>query len=547
MKTLPLILLLMAWALPAQAQWPTSIRENLPVAVSAYAEDYPVTVLLNDGSLLVAYFSNSETPSRYFYQIVETNGQLRFNPPEYLTPALNDPDIYGLEIIPDSTGGAITAWFESNSGPHPGYYAQKLDVAGNRVWGDAGLFVGTFLPNCNYLGLCPDGQGGFFMAAHGDPDGMAPMVDQVHAYRVSATGQLLWGGLTGIPVCPFPATQKKAKVCPDGQGGIFVVWQDNRNGPYGKLFGQRLDSAGIPQWDPLGVELYSYSPWLYETVPDGAGGFLVHCGSGTFNRVIRYAPTGDSLWVRDYVSWYPTARMISGEPGYAYLCFGYQGGMYAQRLDMEGNCHWPTWGSGQPGALVMPFGQLAGCAMAYRWPFLYMFVSVQKAGPATLPVYSYGQKLDSLGRRQWGNQGTLMYVSRAGENPQDLSSVGDGGGGMVTTFMLVQNVNPNVWAKRVAWNGQLGGAMPEDSPRTVPTVTARLQGEVASYRLAVPSQVRVSLFDLLGRKVAVLEDGWKEAGEYTVTLPRLSLSSGVYLVRMQAGEFTQVQKLVLLK
>jgi hypothetical protein len=67
------------------------------------------------------------------------------------------------------------------------------------------------------------------------------------------------------------------------------------------------------------------------------------------------------------------------------------------------------------------------------------------------------------------------------------------------------------------------------------------------YRLAIASNVRLSVTDLLGREVAVLVNEEKPAGVYTATWGAANMPSGVYLCRIVAGDFTQVRKLLLLK
>jgi len=70
---------------------------------------------------------------------------------------------------------------------------------------------------------------------------------------------------------------------------------------------------------------------------------------------------------------------------------------------------------------------------------------------------------------------------------------------------------------------------------------------VVRYRLPVASNVRLVIYDLLGREVAVLVDGKKEAGTYEVKFDGTRLSSGVYFFRLQAGDFVQTRRLMLLK
>jgi photosystem II stability/assembly factor-like uncharacterized protein len=67
------------------------------------------------------------------------------------------------------------------------------------------------------------------------------------------------------------------------------------------------------------------------------------------------------------------------------------------------------------------------------------------------------------------------------------------------------------------------------------------------YSLAEAGRVTLSIYDLLGREVINLIDEEKPAGEYETTWNASSYPSGVYFMRMQAGEFSETRKVVLMK
>jgi len=69
----------------------------------------------------------------------------------------------------------------------------------------------------------------------------------------------------------------------------------------------------------------------------------------------------------------------------------------------------------------------------------------------------------------------------------------------------------------------------------------------ARFELRAASHVVLRVYDTAGREVATLVEGWREAGTHEVTFDGSGLASGVYLVRLQAGGASQVQKVVLLK
>ncbi len=70
-----------------------------------------------------------------------------------------------------------------------------------------------------------------------------------------------------------------------------------------------------------------------------------------------------------------------------------------------------------------------------------------------------------------------------------------------------------------------------------------------SLTFSLPEAGKVSLvvYDLQGREVARLVEGWVEAGVHQSVFDASNLSSGVYFARMHAADFTQIQKLLLLK
>jgi photosystem II stability/assembly factor-like uncharacterized protein len=105
-------------------------------------------------------------------------------------------------------------------------------------------------------------------------------------------------------------------------------------------------------------------------------------------------------------------------------------------------------------------------------------------------------------------------------------------------------------------NGGWGAlvAVPEESPE-VPRGTMLLQNypnpfnprTMLSYHLAVGGEVRLALFDILGREVAILDAGRREAGTHEVALEGSGLSSGVYLYRLQVGGTVLTRRCLLLR
>ncbi len=67
------------------------------------------------------------------------------------------------------------------------------------------------------------------------------------------------------------------------------------------------------------------------------------------------------------------------------------------------------------------------------------------------------------------------------------------------------------------------------------------------YQLPVASHVKLEIFDVLGKKVATLVNEAQSAGTRRVVFNASGFSSGVYFYRLQAGNFSSTQKMMLLK
>jgi len=68
-----------------------------------------------------------------------------------------------------------------------------------------------------------------------------------------------------------------------------------------------------------------------------------------------------------------------------------------------------------------------------------------------------------------------------------------------------------------------------------------------SFSLSEQSDIKIEVFDLLGRSVAVLADGSMPAGEHNVMWDATNQASGVYFYTIKAGDFAKTKKMQLLK
>ncbi len=70
---------------------------------------------------------------------------------------------------------------------------------------------------------------------------------------------------------------------------------------------------------------------------------------------------------------------------------------------------------------------------------------------------------------------------------------------------------------------------------------------VISYELPIQSQVTINIYDILGRQVRCLQNGEQPAGYHQVIWDASDVSSGVYFYKLQAGNYSNTRKMMLVK
>jgi photosystem II stability/assembly factor-like uncharacterized protein len=122
------------------------------------------------------------------------------------------------------------------------------------------------------------------------------------------------------------------------------------------------------------------------------------------------------------------------------------------------------------------------------------------------------------------------------------------------TLLIISNAPQETIAVRLIGTGDASGMIP-GSDGVIAADYSLLQNypnpfnpatEIC-YKLPRAGRVSLRVYDLLGREVAVLKDDFQEVGVYRAAFDGSNLPSGIYVCRLQAGDFSGSRKLVLLK
>jgi hypothetical protein len=70
---------------------------------------------------------------------------------------------------------------------------------------------------------------------------------------------------------------------------------------------------------------------------------------------------------------------------------------------------------------------------------------------------------------------------------------------------------------------------------------------ILRFHVGARTDVKLGVFDMLGRRVAVLVDEIMEAGVYSVRFDAANLASGFYLCRLTSGSISETRRMVLMR
>jgi len=108
-------------------------------------------------------------------------------------------------------------------------------------------------------------------------------------------------------------------------------------------------------------------------------------------------------------------------------------------------------------------------------------------------------------------------------------------------------------ARLAGWNGLVSAN--NDNQNNQPSEYSLMQNypnpfnpvTTITYSLPINSKVTLTVFDAIGNQLAVLVDEEKSTGKHSVDFNANNLASGLYFYKMQANNFIQTRKMILLK
>jgi len=529
-----------------------------PVSISPGNQQRPVVAADGSGGTIIAWQDRRNGKSEIFVQRMSADGNPMWQS-NGLPVCVQDSNFLPA-IISDGTGGVIISWSSYRGSSTADIYIQKVSSSGAMLWTTNGVSVCTVVFEQNNISMISDGLGGAILTwqDYRSNNGSA----DVYAQRVNLLGTILWGS-NGTAICNEASSQIGPKMVSDGSAGAFITWADNRAGDY-DIYTQRIAAGGAVQWTTNGVATCTMGTDQLQpdVCRDGADGIIITWSdfrsTTDFNIYAqRVGPSGAIVWVVDgvvinnnvaYAQVDP--KIVSDELSGAIITWtdyrtGITSDIYAQRISPLGAVQWTATGviiCTAVGDQTVSQLTIDGNNGAYiTWE------DHRNAGNSDI----YAQRIASNSALNWSADGfEICTMANNQGNPAILSN---GSLGAIVVWEDFRS-GSSFDIYEVGFN-TTGIIAVENEVSQIPYEYNLFQNypnpfnpsTTISFQIPETGNVKISIFDILGRLTDIPLNEVKKAGNYNVVWNALNLPSGVYIYKIEAGSFTDVRKMILIK
>lgn len=548
-----------AMASPARA-W---LVHGSPVCSAALGQYSPV--LVNDGAHgAIVVWRDDRGSIGIYAQRVDSTGA-----PQWAQDGVIVCDVPSIQstpqAIPDAGGGAFITWGDRRSGEDD-IYSQHIDHNGVLLWAANGVPLCTAAGSQSYAPLVLDRTNVLTQPpgciAVWDDARVATNDYNVYVQHVDTNGSGLWA-LNGVALCTAMGNQNGAVIATDGVGSTFaqrgaiVAWTDSRNGAgNADIYARRVDASGVPQWASNGVPVCSLAGDQYSPKILYVGGAVLIVWADAARGGL-YAQKVD---VNGTALWTANGILVTGTPSDENL-FAMTGAasggaivawedarndgsdIYAQLFDANGA---PQWGPGGVAVAQAPSTQLEPTIVPDNSGGAIVAWLDWRSGTGSS---IYAQRLDATGQTLWALGGVrLSNVSFC----HQVTSVSDGNHRAIVAWEDNRNGNSDVYANRVLDLTSVDVMTDAGGGFRIALRSPHPVRGVATLSLDLPAATSVlaEIFDVRGHLVRAFVGPQRfTAGTHLLSWDGnddrdQAAGQGVYFVRVRAGDQTRTLKLV---
>ncbi|MGJ8664071.1 MAG: hypothetical protein ACSHWU_10480 [Marinicella sp.] len=333
------------------------------------------------------------------------------------------------KIVTTDEGGSYVSWFDNSEGGYD-VYLQRLDINGIEQWPHNGILIADRgYSSTQEYGLAIDSHGNALIAFRDDQGG----TEKITANKVSESGDLLWGP-TGIQVSGITGFLANPKITGTTDGQVVVAWTKDA-----EVIIQKLDTDGLALWGSGIVQMTKGSSLIVSDLKasDSGTAIISMVESAGFSSPKHIwaqkfaALDGSGLWGMDPI---PVFDLDGGSIQFgnfpAFITDDIGGAIFTwyttspnlncrvQRIDTSGVEYFVHNGI-ETSTNLSQIRVSPTSAFNPSTQEIYTFWKEQNLSQSMSGIY--GQKLNSLGIRQW-TEGGRALVS-IDENQRDFIQV----------------------------------------------------------------------------------------------------------------------------
>ncbi|MGB2868894.1 MAG: T9SS type A sorting domain-containing protein [Bacteroidota bacterium] len=461
------------------------------------AQNYPqLNLCASDGKggIFFTWFDQRDTIHGYIYaQHMDSNGKMLWQ-----KNGVKASDIEGLggQVVADGAGGCIINFTTDYE-----MIVQRLDSSGGRVWGDTGISQTNSNGFINFWHSASDGKGGIIVCWLQSQNPESSDTNSVYAQRIRHDGSIAWKQ-NGVRLSDVDILRRYlVYITSDDNSGAIIAWSSGSNT---ETRAQRIDSSGSLLWGNNGVFINYGGMGNTSPISDQKGGAIIQStipftiGGG---KLYRINPSGIHLW---------------------------QGGITF--TSGNNNWDWPWLASDGSSGVIVVFNN--------------------DFNADTTDIIA--QRIDSSGVVQWGANGVSLSTHTRTFKTHAVA-VSDGEGGAIAVWDEFQL--HGTYAGRISSVGKVVTDVPFHSDFSIPEKVELHQNypnpfnpeTIIKYQLPAVTNVRLAVFDILGRELATLANEQQGPGEYSVKLNAENYGSGIYFYRLTTGLLSITKKMVIIR
>ena len=447
----------------------------------------------------------------------------------------------GNEIIQTSDRGFVVAGYTTSFGAgQRDAYLVKLDSFGNILWQKT---YGTNLLEQAYS-VKETNDGGLIISAF-----VYAATANLFLIRTNQDGDTSWTKNIGLSGNDFGTYIQLTD-----DGGFLVIGYTDSNISNGDrdVWLLRLESTGTVLWQRTYGGTDAEEGYKLLKLSDGnllISGYSQSFSSGDRDGwIVKVDSSGNFIWSKSYGSgsYDEFTAAAEDENGNLYYTGTTESSgdrdLWIVKTDSGGNhLFTKTYGGSQ-----------------WEWGY-----DIERTNDGNFILTGYSQsnssglkqlwilKIDQQGDTLW----TKLISSVNGSEGYSIIQTQDNGFA-VTGVAASSGTGPDVWVIRLKPKGTSGI---EDEVFRLPKTFALMQNypnpfnpsTKISWQSSVGSHQTLKIYDVLGNEVATLVNEYRNAGSYEIDFKPASsiknLASGIYFYRLQAGNFIETKKMILLR